>query len=293
MSAIAVCLLLALTHISAGSESIDELLKKYPTWSFEAESVETSIKNTLHELSLKGQNHGVTEEILREKVRRSLAPGATHIVRKIGDPKWESDPEKFPSSFDAREHWKDCASLISYVEDEGPCRTDTGCVPFTYPACDHTSWYNEKGLGKKRMNPCKGQLIFDHDCPTKCTNEKYKKSLDKDRKKLTAHYRLSRNEFSIRNEIMTYGPVMTSVMMYDDFLEKPDGIFQNKKDRRFLILDKFIKIIGWGEEKGIKYWLCMNTWDSWGDKVFKIPRGVDYNLIEYLQTTGAYEDLDL
>lgn len=40
---------------------------------------------------------------------------------------------------------------------------------------------------------------------------------------MTAHYRLSRNEFSIRNEIMTYGPVMTSVMMYDDFLEKPDG----------------------------------------------------------------------
>ena len=36
-----------------------------------------------------------------------------------------------------------------------------------------------------------------------------------------------------------------------------------------------IKIIGWGNDNGIDYWLCVNSWgDSWGDKgTFKIKQG--------------------
>lgn len=36
-----------------------------------------------------------------------------------------------------------------------------------------------------------------------------------------------------------------------------------------------IRLIGYGEENGVKYWLCANSWnDSWGDKgFFKILRG--------------------
>lgn len=36
-----------------------------------------------------------------------------------------------------------------------------------------------------------------------------------------------------------------------------------------------VKVIGWGEEDGIPYWLVANSWNSdWGDKgFFKIARG--------------------
>jgi hypothetical protein len=36
-----------------------------------------------------------------------------------------------------------------------------------------------------------------------------------------------------------------------------------------------IKILGWGIENGIKYWLCVNSWTrSWGENgLFKILRG--------------------
>lgn len=38
-----------------------------------------------------------------------------------------------------------------------------------------------------------------------------------------------------------------------------------------------IKVIGWGEENGDKYWLVANSWSTyWGDKgYFKIARGSD------------------
>lgn len=38
-----------------------------------------------------------------------------------------------------------------------------------------------------------------------------------------------------------------------------------------------VKIIGWGVENNIDYWLVANSWNSdWGDKgFFKIKRGVD------------------
>lgn len=36
-----------------------------------------------------------------------------------------------------------------------------------------------------------------------------------------------------------------------------------------------VKIVGWGEENGVPYWLCANTWTpDWGDSgFFKIRRG--------------------
>lgn len=357
-------LLLALAPRSLGSDSIDELLKKHPTWSFEVENVETFIEKSLREHSLRGLSRELTEKILRDRVRRSLPPGATHIVRKIGDPKWETDPSKVPSEFDVRQKWKDCAPLIEQVEDEGPCLTDTpavissvlsdrycistngtykerfsqemllgcaglctsdpfifttwsyardygvatggihgsgkGCVPYTYPGCDHKSNYDDVddfvGHGVKNISECKGQLIFDHDCPNKCTNEKHKTPIDKDRKRLTTFYMTSTNEFSIRNEILAYGPVVTSVVLFSDFLEKPVGIFHATYPRKLLAFDKFFKIIGWGKEgrryQEEKYWLCVNTWDTWGDKIFKIPRGRNYDFVESTLTAGVFDDID-
>lgn len=74
------------------------------------------------------------------------------------------------------------------------------------------------------------------------------------------------------------------------------GIFHATYPRKLLAFDKFFKIIGWGKEgrryQEEKYWLCVNTWDTWGDKIFKIPRGRNYDFVESTLTAGVFDDID-
>ena len=43
------------------------------------------------------------------------------------------------------------------------------------------------------------------------------------------------------------------------------GVYQHTTAERVGL--NAVKIIGWGEEGGKKYWLCANSWNTqWGDK---------------------------
>lgn len=50
-----------------------------------------------------------------------------------------------------------------------------------------------------------------------------------------------------------------------------------------------VKLIGWGEEYGVPYWLMINSWnDNWGDNgVFKIRRGTNECGIDNSTTAGV------
>lgn len=50
-----------------------------------------------------------------------------------------------------------------------------------------------------------------------------------------------------------------------------------------------VKLIGWGEEMGIPYWLVMNSWnDFWGDNgLFKIRRGTNECGFDNSTTAGV------
>ena len=49
-----------------------------------------------------------------------------------------------------------------------------------------------------------------------------------------------------------------------------------------------IKILGWGIENSVKYWLCANSWNNeWGDNgFFKILRGNNECHIEEVVYAG-------
>ena len=84
-------------------------------------------------------------------------------------------------------------------------------------------------------------------------------------------------------DIFVWGPVSTSFEVYADFYEfnpKKEIYKWNGKGPR--VGGHAIVLVGWGEENGIPYWLCRNSWGKdWGDKgYFKMVRGINMCGIE-------------
>jgi len=50
-----------------------------------------------------------------------------------------------------------------------------------------------------------------------------------------------------------------------------------------------VKLIGWGEENGVLYWLMVNSWgEQWGaNGLFKIRRGTNECGVEGSPTAGV------
>jgi cathepsin B len=77
----------------------------------------------------------------------------------------------------------------------------------------------------------------------------------------------------IQSGIMGSGPMETSFDVYADFMNYESGVYTHVSGA--LDGGHAVKILGWGEENGLNYWLCANSWgDSWGmDGFFKIAWG--------------------
>ncbi|EER00350.1 cathepsin b, putative, partial [Perkinsus marinus ATCC 50983] len=78
---------------------------------------------------------------------------------------------------------------------------------------------------------------------------------------------------NIKKEIMTNGPTSATLSMYNDFLSYESGVYKHTSGT-FMGVHS-VEIIGWGIEKGVDYWLVMNSWnEDWGDNgTFKIAQG--------------------
>lgn len=63
--------------------------------------------------------------------------------------------------------------------------------------------------------------------------------------------------------------------MYTDFLSYTDGIYSHVAGG--VEGDHAVRIIGWGVEKGVKYWLVANPWNEcWGEKgFFRVEKGIN------------------
>ncbi|XP_067936308.1 tubulointerstitial nephritis antigen-like [Watersipora subatra] len=102
--------------------------------------------------------------------------------------------------------------------------------------------------------------------------------------KTTPPYRIARDERRIMKEIMRNGPVQAIITVHPDFYLYESGIYSHTREE-FLLLERnhtisgthSVKIIGYGEENGVKFWRCVNSWgQSWGERgMFRIKRGTD------------------
>lgn len=100
---------------------------------------------------------------------------------------------------------------------------------------------------------------------------------------------MTRDADKLKSEIYTYGPLETGFTVYEDFFSYSSGVYQHLSGDE--VGGHAVKIIGWGNESGVDYWLCANSWSSsWGeDGFFKIKVGECGIATE---NYGCYPDLD-
>jgi len=77
----------------------------------------------------------------------------------------------------------------------------------------------------------------------------------------------------VKKDLQTYGSVTGAFTVYEDFLTYKSGVYQHQTGAA--LGGHAIKVIGWGTENQVDYWLCVNSWNrTWGDGgLFKIKQG--------------------
>lgn len=147
----------------------------------------------------------------------------------------------------------------------------TTCQPYEIPPCEHhipgdrPSCTGEEGDTPKCTQKCLGNTTISYE-----DDKHYGKY----------SYRVSSDPIAIQTEIMQHGPVEAAFTVYADFPTYKSGVYQHTTGEA--LGGHAVKMIGWGVEDDVPYWLIANSWNNdWGDKgLFKILRGQDHCGIE-------------
>jgi len=217
-----------------------------------------------------------------------------------------------PASFDAREQWPECKS-IGEIVDQGSsgaawalaavgAMSDRMCIKnpeentmlsandvefcsdcFTWTvnrtACPWLYWLNT-GIVSELCYPTASGA---NECG-KCSG---KPSLDwdKDKRKGKSNYTIS-EEDNMKTELYQNGPFQAVFEVYADFMQYKGGVYEHASGT----FEGYhtVKVIGYGEENGVKYWNCANSWGNvWGEKgFFRIRRGNNECNIEKIAYAG-------
>uniref|UniRef100_A0A0N4W1U6 Pept_C1 domain-containing protein n=1 Tax=Haemonchus placei TaxID=6290 RepID=A0A0N4W1U6_HAEPC len=177
-----------------------------------------------------------------------------------------------PESFDAREEWPDCDS-IKVIRDQsscGSCWAFGAVEAMSDRICIASKGEIQVSLSADDLLSCCRSCGFGKCVPT--YNEK---TYNDDKYYGRNAYGVKDDVTAIQKEVLTHGPVEVAFEVYEDFLNYAGGIYVHTGGR--LGGGHAVKLIGWGVEQGMPYWLIANSWNTdWGeDGYFRILRGVD------------------
>jgi len=141
--------------------------------------------------------------------------------------------------------------------------SDKYCRSYTLEPCDHHV------VGK--YPGCQGEFPTPA-CVKQCDDKYTAKSYAQDKVKGISAYSLT-TIAKIKQDLLTYGSVEASFTVYEDFLTYKSGVYVHTTGAQKG--GHAIKIIGWGVENDVAYWLCANSWnEDWGmNGFFKIKQG--------------------
>ena len=116
------------------------------------------------------------------------------------------------------------------------------------------------------------------------------------------------NEVAMLKELRARGPILGSLVVQPSFYSYKNGIYSTTpliknsdylnyespydKNEEYVHEEHSVLIVGYGEENGVKYWICLNSWgESFGeDGTFRIIRGVNDSNIEGM---SEYANIDV
>ncbi|XP_060520829.1 uncharacterized protein LOC132698652 [Cylas formicarius] len=151
----------------------------------------------------------------------------------------------------------------------GLYESNQGCKDYSLEPCEHHTTGNRVACSELEFNT------------PRCVKSCYDSSIDYQQDLTFGQtVREFTNEKQIQLEILSNGPVEAGFTVYEDFLTYKSGVYQ--PTTRNVVGGHAVKIIGWGVEKGVKYWLIANSWNTdWGtDGYVKFIRGVDSGGLE-------------
>jgi len=212
-------------------------------------------------------------------------------------------PNAIPASFDARQQWPEyihpirdqqqCGSCWAFAASEAMSDrlaiASKGSVnkvlsPEDMVSCDQSDmgcqggyldraweYIHNTGIVTDACFPYTAGRGVAASCASKCVDgEAFTRYKTKDSFQL-------KTVQDIQMEIMTNGPVEGGFMVHKSFMNYRSGVYQHHWWNIFdnVLGGHAIKILGWGTENGVDYWLCANSWNTiWGDNgFFKIRRG--------------------
>ena len=126
-----------------------------------------------------------------------------------------------------------------------------GCQTYGIEPCNH----HVNGSHK----PCEDSVKENHECQKKCTNSNYTVDFEADKHFGKTSYSVNRNPKQIQLEIFKNGPVSAEFPVYEDFLHYQSGVYQHVTGKA--VGGHAIRILGWGVENDIPYWLIANSWN--------------------------------
>jgi len=158
----------------------------------------------------------------------------------------------------------------------GNFNSSQGCQPYIIPACEHHTSGDRPPCSEGGGTP---------KCQKTCDSG-YTVPYEQDLYFGASSYSVKKKVQDIQLELMNNGPVEAALTVYDDFLLYKSGVYQHVHGKA--LGGHAIRLLGWGVENNVPYWLIANSWNSdWGDNGYiKILRGKDHCGIESQITAG-------
>ena len=146
------------------------------------------------------------------------------------------------------------------------------------------------------------------DCENVCDYTKYKKKYIVSEFGYLGGFYGADTELLMIKELRARGPIPGNILVPLEFNYYKNGIFSEKDlkknngafnvtsmishDIQYEKVEHSTTIVGYGEENGVKFWICQNTWgDDWGENgFFRVKRGNNEINIE---TMGDYFNIDV
>ncbi|CAH1112281.1 unnamed protein product [Psylliodes chrysocephalus] len=155
----------------------------------------------------------------------------------------------------------------------GQYNSSLGCKPYALQPCDRPSVVDGKYVQCSTLPEVTEKKCM-RSCSTSGLNYKSELTYGKSKRERFATVE------DVQREILQNGPVVAYLTVFEDFLSYKSGVYYHVAGKE--AGGHVIRIIGWGTENNVAYWIAANSWnDEWGDAgLFKIRRGVNECAIE-------------